>query len=216
LRLRVPDTPAYLAMRQGGTLDAAPLRTALRSHKAAMATVFGLNWAVAAGYYIVFVWLITDMRMAGLALHQAMGIGTVGLLVGAAMTLLAGGLSDRFGRRALLWAIGLATALGAVPLLLLAGSGGALPALLAQLALAVLVGGYLGTMPAVFAALIPSRVRCSGLAFGYNLAMALFGGTAPLIATLLVKATGWNAAPGLYLALTAVVGLALVHRVARA
>jgi MHS family proline/betaine transporter-like MFS transporter len=128
--------------------------------------------------------------------------------------LLAGDLSDRLGRRALLWGIGLATALGAVPLLLLAGTGDALPALLAQLGLAVLVGGYLGTMPAVFAAQIPSRVRCSGLAIGYNLAVALFGGTAPLAATLLVKATGWIAAPGLYLSLTAVVGLALLPRIA--
>lgn len=214
LRLRVPDTPAYLAMKEGATLDPAPLRTAWRAHKAAMATVFGLNWVVAAGYYIVFVWLISDMTGAGLSLHVAMGIGTVGLLAGAAVTLLAGDLSDRFGRRALLWAIGLATAAGAVPLLLLAGSGGVMAALLAQLALAVLVGGYLGTMPAVFAAQIPARVRCSGLAIGYNVAVALFGGTAPLIATLLVKGTGWNAAPGVYLALTAVVGLALVHRVA--
>jgi len=39
----------------------------------------------------------------------------------------------------------------------------------------------------------------------------LFGGTAPLIATLLVKATGWPAAPGLYLVLTALVCLALVR-----
>jgi MFS transporter, MHS family, proline/betaine transporter len=214
LRLRVPDTPAYLAMKKSATLDPAPLLTAWRAHKAAMATVFGLNWAVAAGYYIVFVWLITDMRMAGLSLHVAMGIGTVGLLVGAAATLAAGELSDRFGRRTLLWVIGLATAAGAVPLLRVAGSGGAGAALSGQLALAVLVGGYLGTMPAVFAAQIPARVRCCGLAIGYNVAMALFGGTAPLVATLLVKGTGWNAAPGVYLALTAVVGLALVQRVA--
>jgi MHS family proline/betaine transporter-like MFS transporter len=66
----------------------------------------------------------------------------------------------------------------------------------------------------VFATRFPSAVRCSGLAIGYSAAVALFGGTAPLIATLLVQATGWSAAPGLYLALIAVVCLALLPRIA--
>ena len=187
----------------------------MRDHKTAIATVFGLNWVVSAGYYIVFVWLVTDMtQIAGLSLHLAMGIGTIGVLAGAALTPLAGHLSDRIGPRALLLAIGAATAIGAVPLLVAAGSGGAPAALLAQLVLAALMAGYLGAMPAVFAAQMPPRLRCSGLAIGYNGALALFGGTAPLVATLLVQATGWNAAPGLYLALTALAGLALVPRIA--
>ncbi|MEA2779879.1 MAG: transporter, family, proline/betaine transporter, partial [Rhodospirillaceae bacterium] len=54
-------------------------------------------------------------------------------------------------------------------------------------------------------------VRSTALSVSYNTALALFGGTAPLIATLLVKATGWPGAPGLYLALTALVCLALVR-----
>jgi MHS family proline/betaine transporter-like MFS transporter len=114
----------------------------------------------------------------------------------------------------MLVAIGAATTVGAIPLLLAAGLGSALAAFLGQLTLAALIAGYLGAMPAVFASQIPAQLRCSGLAVGYNGALALFGGTAPLIATLLVEATGWNAAPGLYLAFTALVGLALVPRVA--
>ena len=48
------------------------------------------------------------------------------------------------------------------------------------------------------------------------IALALFGGTAPLIATLLVKLTGWPGAPGLYLVLTALVCLVLVRFVPQA
>jgi MFS transporter, MHS family, proline/betaine transporter len=215
LRLRVPDSPVYVALSQKDSVEPAPLRAAFHSHKADMATVFGLNWVVSAGYYIVFVWLVTDMsEVAGLPLHLAMAIGTVGLLAGAVLTPVAGYLSDRIGRRVMLVAVGAATTVGAIPLLLAAGSGSALAAFLGQLTLAALIAGYLGAMPAVFASQIPAQLRCSGLAVGYNGALALFGGTAPLIATLLVEATGWNAAPGLYLALTALVGLALVPRVA--
>jgi len=51
------------------------------------------------------------------------------------------------------------------------------------------------------------------LSVSYNTALALFGGTAPLIATLLVKTTGWPSAPGLYLMLTAGICLALLRLV---
>jgi MFS transporter, MHS family, proline/betaine transporter len=213
-RLRVADSPAFVALKVQDGLLRSPVRTALREHSAGIATVFGLNWAVSAGYYITFVWLVTGMtEFAHLSLHEAVGIGAAGLALAAVATPLAGHLSDRLGRRTLLVVVSLATAAGAVPLLLLALAGGALAALLAQLALALLVAGYLGTLPAVFAAQFPPRLRCSGLALGYNAAVGLFGGTAPLIATFLIGSTGWHAAPGLYLAGTALLALGLDFRV---
>ena len=91
LRLRVPDSPVYVALSEKDSVEPAPLRTAFRAHKAGMATVFGLNWVASAGYYIVFVWLVTEMsRVAGLPLHLAMAIGTVGLLAGGVLTPVAG------------------------------------------------------------------------------------------------------------------------------
>jgi MHS family proline/betaine transporter-like MFS transporter len=70
-------------------------------------------------------------------------------------------------------------------------------------------------MPAVFVSLNAARLRCSSLSIGYNLATAIFGGTAPLIATTLVSMTGWQAAPGLYLAISALAGLGLLGFVPR-
>jgi MHS family proline/betaine transporter-like MFS transporter len=75
------------------------------------------------------------------------------------------------------------------------------------------MAGFMGTLPVVFVALNRAAVRCSTVSVGYNLAVTLFGGTAPLAATVLVKITGWQAAPGLYLAATALVGLALLQYV---
>lgn len=46
--------------------------------------------------------------------------------------------------------------------------------------------------------LLPTRVRASGLAITYGVGSALFGGTAPFMATLLVQRTGNPVLPAYY------------------
>ena len=43
--------------------------------------------------------------------------------------------------------------------------------------------------------LFPTRVRFSGVALGFNVAFTLFSGTAPLVATSLIRSTGLDTAP---------------------
>ena len=54
------------------------------------------------------------------------------------------------------------------------------------------------------AELTPWRVRCTVLSVGYNVGMALLGGTTPLVATWLLARTGHALAPAVYLAAAAV------------
>ena len=55
--------------------------------------------------------------------------------------------------------------------------------------------------------LFPTRVRLSAMSVGYNLGFSIFGGTAPLIATYLIKEAGSNVAPSIYLIFSALVSL---------
>jgi len=48
--------------------------------------------------------------------------------------------------------------------------------------------------------MFPTRFRFSGVAIGYNITLAVFGGATPLVCTWLIKATGDIAAPAYYLA----------------
>jgi MFS transporter, MHS family, proline/betaine transporter len=66
---------------------------------------------------------------------------------------------------------------------------------------------YLGPFFAVVVDLFPTRHRYTGLSAGYNIAAALFGGTAPLIATLLIQWTGNILSPSLYLAVCGLISL---------
>jgi MHS family proline/betaine transporter-like MFS transporter len=212
LRRGIPDSPTYVRLAAAGALPRQPVLQALQREGRQMVLAAGLNWVVSAGYYLAFVWLASDMTAVhGLPYRVALGLETMGLVFGLAMTPLFGQLSDRYGRRPMLAGSAVATALLAVPMVALAGQGSVAAAAAAQLGLALMVAAFLGTLPAVLVSLHQDTSRCTALALSYNLALALFGGTAPLIATLLVRFSGWHLAPGLYLAVTALLCLVLVR-----
>ncbi len=59
--------------------------------------------------------------------------------------------------------------------------------LLMQLLLCTAIGGFFGPAPTAVAEQFPVRVRSTGLAVAYNLAVMLFGGFAPFIVTWLTR-----------------------------
>lgn len=62
-------------------------------------------------------------------------------------------------------------------------------------------------IPATLASLFPVEERCSGIAISVNVANGFFGGTAPLIATLLIGKTGHMYAPSWYIMFIAAISL---------
>jgi MHS family proline/betaine transporter-like MFS transporter len=77
----------------------------------------------------------------------------------------------------------------------------------------VILGCYLGTIPAVLAEQFPAAVRCTGSATSYNVVHGLFGGTTPMICMLLISAAGNNLLPALYLIVAAAIALVTVSLV---
>jgi predicted MFS family arabinose efflux permease len=64
------------------------------------------------------------------------------------------------------------------------------------LVLAGLCGSLInGTFAVLLTGLFPTRVRFSGVALGFNIAFTIFSGTAPLVATSLIRSTGLPTAP---------------------
>ncbi len=71
----------------------------------------------------------------------------------------------------------------------MASSGKAGLATLAQLLMVSLYLPYAGACPAFYAEIFPTRVRYTALSIGYNIAVAIFGGFAPFIATIAAVVT---------------------------
>lgn len=55
------------------------------------------------------------------------------------------------------------------------------------------------------AELAPWRVRCTVLSVGYNVALAILGGTTPMVAEWLVARTHASLAPAVYLSIAAAI-----------
>src|ERR1700689_1952072 len=119
-----------------------------------------------------------------------------------------GSLSDRVGRRPLLFGCTLLMLVSASPAMLWLVNGASFSRLLAvELWLSFIYGSYNGAMVVFLTEIMPIEVRTSGFALAYSLATAIFGGFTPAISTYLIHVTRNPAVPGLWLAAAALLGL---------
>lgn len=185
LRARVPDTAAHEQVRRSGRLQRRPLLEVFRRYPREALRVVGI---VAAGTALVQFWFVYLPTLAqlrtGAPLRTGQVAASIGLAVFTLLLPLFGALSDRFGRRPLLLFFALGSAATAVPLLL------GLRADLASLTVAASVAGvflsaYAGSLAAVMAEQFPPEVRTAGISLPYGIAVAVFGGLTPLVATAL-------------------------------
>jgi MFS family permease len=119
-----------------------------------------------------------------------------------------GALSDRIGRRPLLFACTLLMLITAYPAMLWLVREPSFGRLLAvELWLSFIYGSYNGAMVVALTEIMPVDVRTSGFALAYSLATAIFGGFTPALSTYLIHISGNRAIPGLWLSFAAACGL---------
>jgi MHS family proline/betaine transporter-like MFS transporter len=135
---------------------------------------------------------------------------TVASVVALLLILPLAALSERIGRKPLLIAGAVGFAVFAYPLFTLLNAGSLGAAVAAHAGLAALEAVFVSASLAAGAELFPTRVRSTGYSIGYNVSVALFGGTAPYVATWLTDRTGNPVAPAYYVIVAAVVTLATV------
>ncbi|MFL5614043.1 MAG: MFS transporter [Gemmatimonadaceae bacterium] len=121
---------------------------------------------------------------------------------------IAGAVSDRIGRRPLLFVVPvlvLLTAYPAMTWLVAAPTFGKL--LIVELWFSFFFGAYNGAMVPLLTEIMPASVRTAAFSLAYSLATAIFGGFTPAICTYLIARTGNKAAPALWLMLAAATSL---------
>jgi MFS family permease len=204
LRLALEETPAFAELRQ--KIARVPLREVLATQPWPALVGVALCAATAGFTGLLFVHMPGYLRGLGydpervaVAQNAAVAMLSISLLTVA-------WLGDRLPRRHLVAAGAAVLLLGCWPWYA-AAAGHALP-LVALTVLAALGAGLVtGAFGAVVADLFPTRLRFTGIAFSYNVAFTAFSGTAPLLATTAIRATGAPTAPALVMGVCAALAL---------
>ncbi|WP_162288155.1 MFS transporter [Bifidobacterium italicum] len=218
IRNNVADSPIYeqmnaeLERKQEGAHDAgrpvSPLRTLFRHHFKQVLLSFGACMLNAVGFYTVLTYLPTYLsETVGMAASESSLVTTICLVLYIGLVFAMGHISDRFGRKKVLIGACVAFIVLTVPAFMILETGAFWPVLLVELALCATLTANDGTLSSYLTETFPTSVRFTGFAFSFNLANAIFGGTAPFIATWLIWATGSPIAPAWYMVAIAAVAL---------
>jgi MHS family proline/betaine transporter-like MFS transporter len=205
MRRSVEETPAFrIARSEPAVVHPSP--------RALAAKAFGFTVLWTSAYYILLSYLPTfTQKQLGLGRAEALWSNTFALLVLVAAAPLAGGLSDRIGRKPLLLTCCAGLALLSYPLFQLMLSHPTLVTVAGVQALfALMIAAFSGPGPAAIAEIFPTRVRSTWMSTGYSLSVALFGGFAPFVATWLIARTGSPLSPTWYLIAAALVTTAVI------
>jgi len=212
LRRGIDETPEFQAepaaeRRAGGLTDL------WRNHRRSVLIAFGL----AVGSNVAFYTYTTYMQKylvgtSGFAKPVASQICAAATMVAILLQPLLGGLSDRIGRKPLLYWFAIGGIVATVPLMTAIGRTHD-PRIAFALVLAALVilSGATATSAIVKAELFPPHVRALGVGLPYALSQSLFGGSAEALA-LKLKQAGHETYYFWYV--TAMIGVALIATIA--
>ncbi len=129
------------------------------------------------------------------------------MIVVALLTIpMLGLLSDRVGRKPIIWAGVVGLIVLAFPMVLLVRANNAFAVFLGLLLMGLVLICFSATMPSTLPSLFPTKLRGAGLSVAFNVAVSLFAGTTSVVVGALVGATGDLNWPAYYLIIAGVVG----------
>ncbi|TFC25574.1 MFS transporter [Cryobacterium sp. TMT1-3] len=207
IRLKLEDSPEFRSLQAAGKTSKNPLREVF-AWKRSLALIFFIITLHSSIFYLVLVYASTFMSTL-----LKFDTGTVLLYVFIASLLSAvvmpfgGMLTDRFGRKPFLLTVAVLSA-ATLFWFFQAAPGATLSSFIWPLVTsAVLFGLYASSTYATMSELLPTRVRSTGIALAYNIPVAVFGGSAPMIATWLISRTGDITSPWYFFVGTAVASI---------
>lgn len=196
IRLKVSESEVFRNLvKNRSKNDRAPLYTTMVKHWRLVLTGLGFIISSTIAQYIGSSFILAYLNLFKIpettVIYTLMG----GLAVGFVVNVVAGALSDRIGRKPIM--IGGAVLLLAFifPYFVLVSSGNPGLMLVAQSVFYAAVALQTGPSITMLTEFFPTNVRYTGMSFVYQVSSSVFGGTAPLIGTLLVYTTHYTLAP---------------------
>ena len=217
IQLRIEDSPVFRRLQDEAAQDEAvksrmPLFEAIKSHPKTIILGAGLLCGSNSSFYITISGLLDyATRELGVDRDPLLLVVLLGSFLSAGAIFAAGALSDRFGRKPLMYAGGVVIALAGFPFFWLVDTA-SLP--LIWLATTITgVGSSLtyGPLAAHLSDLFEPRVRYSGASAAYQLAAIVISGGTPFLMTLLLDLTHTSMSVAAYIAIMGVLTVLCVR-----
>ena len=218
MRRNIDETPAFRKAQSQVTHKTATHKeathTAAPSPLALAGKAFGFTVLWTSAYYMMLAYMPTFTQVhVGLTPSEALWSNTLGLLVLVLVVPFAGALSDRIGRKPLLLTCCLSFVLLTHLLFnTILAQGSLVVVMSVQVLFALMIASFSGPGPAAISEIFPTRLRTTWMSAGYSLAVAIFGGFAPFIATWLIARTGSPLSPTWYVIGAAVISTLVILR----
>ena len=190
-----------------------PIIEILRTERGTLLRIILLLMPIGILYFLIFTYAASYLvEQSHFTSAQALNITTLNLVLMTLAIPVFGVLGDRFGLRNTYLTIAFATFVTAVPAWWLMHRPDLGLVFFGQLVLALVNGAASALTVAALAGMCKPHLRCSTIALGYNLSMAIFGGTTPLVATYIANRTGGDFAPIFYLIFATLLSLPVLWR----
>ncbi|WP_172135306.1 MFS transporter [Adlercreutzia sp. ZJ473] len=213
IRTHLEDSPVYAEMQRkleytGNPPEKQPIRTLFTKHFKVLVISFGACVLNAVGFYAVLTYLPNYLETTlSYDASAASTITTIVLVVYIAFIFLSGRVSDRFGRKKMLIIACVGFIVCTIPAFMLLGTLDFMVILVVELLMCLILTINDGTLASYLTETFPTEVRYSGFALSFNLANAIFGGSASYISFWLISVTGSDIAPAFYMVFIAVIAL---------
>jgi MFS transporter, MHS family, proline/betaine transporter len=205
VRAKVVETPEFVEAELPPTI---PISDLLRRYPLEVLLALGISIISNSSFYILA--YIPTYGVKTLHLPQATGFTAtlVGGLILAIGCPLFGHWSDKISRPLIMVVTcSLFVLTSYAAFWLMAGWPSLATCIIAVCWLQLLKAGYSGVLPSLLSEQFPVETRAIGVALSFSIAVSIFGGLAPLVATWLIAATGDSLSPSYYLIFTAALSL---------
>jgi len=211
LRKYLNESEKFLEVKSTHQISEKPITEAITHYwRKILITFFG-TMAFSVGFYIIFVYLITfSVTKGGMQLTEILKMNTINMIIITILIPLFGYISDRVGRKPLMIVGSLAMAVMSVYAFKVFTGDDYTAKFILQGALGIMMVIYAAGMFPFLVELFPTRIRMTSISLGHVLGFSIFGGSAPIIVAYLLGVTGNVLAPGIYLAVSAIISFLFI------
>ncbi len=201
IRSHTTESTVYKESVAAGAISKMPLRDLFKDYKALMMQGILLSMTVCVPFHSLVVYMntFTTTILGRGGIENALLISMISMISLSIFSVLSAHVSDKIGRRPVLFAGAFGLFLWAYPTFYLLEHYYFWGQLIAQFVFATLLGIFFGPVPAALVEMFPTKVRYTGLSFSYNMSITIFGGSLPYLAVSLIKWTGLNGSVAFYI-----------------